>query len=96
MAQVQGQCDPKFGEVQARLEEFLESGKELGASIVVNIDGKNVVDIRGGFADDARTRPWESDTIVNVFSITKAVTSLSILMLVDRGVLDLNEKVSKY
>ncbi len=96
MTQTQGHCDAKFVEVQRLFQEFLESGKELGASIAVNINERNVVDLWGGFADTNRTRPWTKDTIVNVFSTTKTVTSLALLMLVDRGLLDLNAKVAKY
>ncbi|MCW2557553.1 MAG: EstA family serine hydrolase, partial [Mycobacterium sp.] len=50
----------------------------------------------GGHADAARTRPWTSDTIVNVWSSTKTVTSLAALMLIDRGLLDPSAKVTTY
>lgn len=96
MAQVQGHCDPKFEELRTLLHQFVESGQEVGASIAVNVGGQNVVDIWAGHTDEARTRPWERDTIVNVFSSTKTVTSLATLMLVDRGLLDVYQKVSKY
>jgi CubicO group peptidase (beta-lactamase class C family) len=96
MSQVQGHCGATFGEVQKLLENYLESGEELGASIAVNINGQNVVDIWGGFSDPDRTHPWEEDTIVNVYSTTKTITSLAVLMLVDRGLLDINAKVTKY
>ena len=53
-----------------------------------------MVDIWGGHADAARTKQWAEDTIVNVWSSTKTVTSLAALMLVDRGLLDLNTPVA--
>src|SRR4051812_40111501 len=49
----------------------LASGEDLGASLAVNIDGEMVVDLWGGWADEARTAPWTEDTIANVFSTTK-------------------------
>jgi len=55
-----------------------------------------VVDLWGGHADSARTRPWERDTIVNVFSTSKAMTALCALILVDRGQLDLDAPVARY
>jgi CubicO group peptidase (beta-lactamase class C family) len=55
-----------------------------------------VVDIWGGYFDEAHTRPWERDTIVNSFSTTKTMTALSALILADRGVIDLNAPVAKY
>ena len=54
-------------------------------SIVLDIDGETVVDIWGGWCDSERRRPWERDTITNVWSTTKTVTNLAALMLVDRG-----------
>jgi CubicO group peptidase (beta-lactamase class C family) len=55
-----------------------------------------VVDIWGGHADAARTKQWAEHTIVSVWSSTKTVTSLTALMLVDRGLLDLNTPVARY
>lgn len=96
MAKVQGTCDAKFTEVQSLLQKFIDEGEEVGASIAVNIDGQEVVDIWGGYTDKERTSPWERDTIVNVYSSTKTVLSLATLMLVDRGLLDVDENVAKY
>ncbi|CAI6099145.1 unnamed protein product [Clonostachys chloroleuca] len=96
MTIVYGKCDSKFREVQVLLEQFIESGKELGASITVNVDGEEVVDIWGGYANESRTQPWEENTIVNVFSCSKTVLSLAAFILVDRGLLDLDEKVAHY
>lgn len=96
MAAVQGVCDPRFEKLKALLQDNIDSGEELGASIAVDIDGKRVVDIQGGFVDEARTRPWAEDTIVTVWSSTKTVSALAVLMLHDRGLLDVGENVSKY
>lgn len=79
-----------------RLAEHLASGEELGAAITVDLDGETVVDLWGGSADVARTRPWERDTIVNVWSTTKEVTALAMLMLVDRGLIDVDAPVATY
>lgn len=93
---VHGIYDERFGQLKKLLLQFIESGEELGGSIIVNIDGQDVVDIWGGYFDEGRTQTWEKDTITNVFSTTKTVTALAGLMLVDRGLLDLNAKVSQY
>ena len=96
MAEVQGHVDPKFEELRKLMQTFIETKEELGCSLVVNIDGKDLVDLWGGYADEERTKPWSSDTITNVWSSSKTVSSLATLMLVDRGQLDVNERVSKY
>jgi CubicO group peptidase (beta-lactamase class C family) len=93
---IQGHCDSRFAAVRDALAEQLEHGDELGASLVVNIGGEDVIDLWGGWSDPGRTRPWERDTIVNVWSTTKTVTSLAVLMSVDRGLLDPFAPVARY
>jgi CubicO group peptidase (beta-lactamase class C family) len=96
MADLTGTCDQRFGAVRAALARNLDSGEELGASLVVDIDGDILVDLWGGFCDEARTVPWSGHTITNVWSTTKTVTSLAALMLADRGELDVDAPVAKY
>ncbi|ATY66360.1 beta-lactamase [Cordyceps militaris CM01] len=96
MAQVQGTNDDRFAELRNIFQQRLDSGDDLGASITVNIDGKTVVDLWGGHTSTERTEPWQEDTIVNVWSSSKTIISLAILMLVDRGLLDVHENVAAY
>jgi CubicO group peptidase (beta-lactamase class C family) len=96
MAQIQGYCYARFKEAQQLLQDFITSGEEVGASIAVNINGCNVVDIWGGYADEDHCHPWEKDTIINLFLTTKTVTALAALMLIDKGQLDINANVSQY
>jgi CubicO group peptidase (beta-lactamase class C family) len=96
MTDIHGKHDDRFDDVRAALEKNVESGDELGASLVVDIDGDVVVDLWGGFRDEARTLTWDEHTITNVWSTTKTVTSLAALMLVDRGDLDVHAPVAKY
>lgn len=93
---VQGECAPRFAAVRDAFEANFAAGREVGASFAATIDGEPVIDLWGGHADAACTRPWERDTIVNVFSTTKAVTALAAHMLVDRGLLDLDAPVARY
>lgn len=96
MAETYGQCDPVFKSVRELLAQQVANESELGASICVNIDGKNVLDIWSGHLDSERTKPWDKDTLTAVWSCSKVITNLAALMLVDHGLLDPNEKVSKY
>ncbi len=91
-----GTCSARFEPLRELFAAKLESGEDLGASLVFNIDGEVVVDLWGGWADEARTVPWTENTITNVFSTTKSMTSLAALVLVDRGELDLDATVAKY
>ena len=52
MTQIQDTYDEKFAELAKLLSGFIDSGKECGASICVNLDGKDVVDIWAGYSDE--------------------------------------------
>ncbi len=93
---VQGHCDPRFTSVQDLLAASLADGGDLGASVAVTLDGDLVVDLWGGWADEARTVRWSEDTITNVWSTTKTMTNLCALILADRGELDLHAPVARY
>ncbi|MFE3445169.1 serine hydrolase domain-containing protein [Nocardia sp. NPDC059180] len=91
-----GFCAERFAQVRTELDTRLSSGDELGASICITVDGEMVVDLWGGHRDPQRRTPWTEDTLVNVFSITKTMTALSALLLIDRGELDVSAKVARY
>jgi CubicO group peptidase (beta-lactamase class C family) len=93
---VQGNCDTKFRNVKARFEELLRTNQEVGCAVAVYLNGKLVVDLWGGCADPGAGKPWQRDTIVSTFSVTKALVSTMGHMLVDRGLIDLDQPVAKY
>lgn len=93
---VQGFASDRFASVRAAFEESLATGADVGASFCVTVDGATVVDLWGGYADEARTRPWRRDTIVNVYSVTKTMTALTALLVADRGELDFDAPVARY
>jgi CubicO group peptidase (beta-lactamase class C family) len=95
-AQVDGDVDPRFAELRDLFEQSFARGLEVGAAVAVTLDGEPVVDLWGGFADQARTRPWERDTLVNLYSSTKGVTALCAHRLIERGDLDLDAPVAAY
>lgn len=93
---VHGWVDPRFaGVVEAYLENFRRED-ELGSSLHVTWRGESVVDLWGGWLDEDRSIPWREDTIVCMMSVAKGVAAIAIGMLVDRGVLDLDEPVATY
>ena len=82
---INGSCDPAFKAVREALAQNLAEGDELGEVVSVVINGKTVVDLRGGYKDRVRTRPWERDTLVCMFSVGKPVAILAVLKLPDGG-----------
>ncbi|SOE78008.1 CubicO group peptidase, beta-lactamase class C family [Streptomyces sp. OV198] len=93
---VDGHCDARFAAVRTAFEENFRDRDELGAAVTVTLDGETVVDLWGGWADAARTRPWERETLVNVWSTSKGPTSLCAHILADRGLLDFDAPVAAY
>ncbi|MEO8458280.1 MAG: serine hydrolase domain-containing protein [Chloroflexota bacterium] len=93
---ITGTTDPRFRAVEDAFRENFNRFPELGSALCVYVDGKPVVDIWGGFADAARTRPWERDTVVNVWSTTKGIVAACAHRLADQGKLDLDAPVAKY
>jgi len=93
---VQGTCDPAFAAVRAALERNFAERGELGSAVCVYHRGKKVVDLWGGFMDEARTKPWREDTTCLFYSITKSMCVLCVHILADRGQIDLDAPVATY
>ncbi|MFN3748623.1 MAG: serine hydrolase domain-containing protein [Sphingorhabdus sp.] len=93
---VSGLAEGKYAGVKSVMEASLASGADIGASFCVTQGGETVVDIWGGHADPEKTSSWERDTIVNVYSTTKTMAALTALLLADRGVFDLHDRVAKF
>ena len=93
---IDGICKPRFARVREEFERNLAERGDVGASVSVTIGNQPVVDLWGGWANEDRTHPWQSFTIVNVWSLGKAVVSICLLRLVDAGLVDLDAPVATY
>ena len=91
-----GHAGAGFEGVRKAFESLFADGLDHGAAVAVWVDGQPVVDLWGGHSDLARTRPWQRDTLVNVWSVTKGVAALAVAMLVERGRLDYRAPVAQY
>lgn len=85
-----------FEPVAAAFERVLGEAAAGGAAFAAYAEGRRVVDLWGGSADDEAGKPWGPETIQLVFSGTKGVVATCLLLLVDRGLLDLDAPVSSY
>ena len=92
---VQGFAQDRYEPLRAAFAANLATGVDVGAAVCVTVEGETVVDLWGGFADPAE-RPWQRDTLVNVYSTTKTVTALVALLLADRDELDFDAPVAHY
>ncbi len=94
-APVTGTCASRFAPARAAFEDAFAEGRELGAAFAVVVGGKPVVDLRGGWADRAATRPFGPDTLTPVFSVTKAWTAVMLARLVEAGRLAYGTRVAQ-
>ena len=72
---IQGTCDERFEPVREAFQKNFDQDLEVGASVAVFLEGEPVVDLWGGHLDEERTVPWQRDTITNVWSTTKTMTT---------------------
>ena len=93
--EIHGICDDRFNSVRQAFESNFDAGKELGASLAVTQNGKFIVDLWAGDAD-GQGSPWQENTIVNVYSTTKTMAAICVLMLADRKELVLSDPVARY
>jgi CubicO group peptidase (beta-lactamase class C family) len=93
---VSGHCDPAFEAVRhAFAANFAERG-EVGAAVCVMVDDTVVVDLVGGWADATGSRPWRPDTLVDFYSVGKAIVALLALQLVDAGRVELDTPIASF
>jgi CubicO group peptidase (beta-lactamase class C family) len=93
---IHGTSDPRFARVRDVFAQNFAERDEVGAAVALTLDGKPLVDLWAGHADQARTRPWNRDTIVNVYSTTKGMAALCLHQLVEQGRVDLDAPVARY
>ena len=91
---VDGDCTDAFAPLRDLLARNLDDGADLGAAVAVVADGELVADIWGGEARPGV--PWERDTIVQVWSVTKTMASLTVLVLAARGDIGLDAPAADY
>lgn len=92
----QGHVDQSFRAVEEAFLQGFDQGRDIGASVAVMVDDDLVVDLWHGYRDRRRTQPWNEDTLVCMFSVTKAMTALCLLQAVDRGLVNLDEPVAAH
>lgn len=91
-----GRVDPGFEAVADEFEQLLSAEPTQGAAFAAYVDGRLAVDLWGGLADGKRGVPWSGDTMQLIFSGTKGLVATCILLLLERGALELDAPVASY
>ncbi|HET8935483.1 MAG TPA: serine hydrolase domain-containing protein [Polyangiales bacterium] len=94
-AAVAGTCDARFAPVRDAFRNNFAALGEHGAAVSVYVDGRKVVDLWGGWANEARTAHWAEDSLVNVYSVGKGIAVLGVLSCIERGAIDLDRPIAQ-
>lgn len=87
-----GRVAPEFEAVRAAFA----TDPRGGSALTILRDGEPMVELWEGWRDVARTRPWDTETQVNVYSVGKPVIAFAVLLLVERGLIDLDAPIARY
>ena len=82
--------------VRKTLREEIDNNGIAGGNLLVIHEGKEILYHEDGFADIERRLPIKRDTIFRLYSMTKPVTAAAVMILMERGMLDLYEPVGKF
>ncbi len=85
-----------FDHVAEVFAENFSGRRDTGSAFAAVLDGKLVVDLWGGVADERNGAAWHGDTVTVLHSGTKGLVAAALLVLVDRGQLDLQRPVTSY
>ena len=96
MVEVSGHYEERFAGVKAAFENNFSAHDEIGASVAISLEGEMVVDLWGGHLTRDKTQLWSEDTITNVWSSTKTMAAMCLLLLADKGEIDLHAPVGTY
>lgn len=91
-----GMDSVRLARIGAWMERYVEARKYPGCSVLIARNGKEVFHHATGQRDIERNLPFTRDTAVRIYSMTKPVTSVAIMMLAERGLFHLDAPVSDF
>lgn len=97
--EIKGTVATGFEDVKEAYKSNFSRGdiyEELGSSLCVFHKGEKVVDLWAGYKNQEKTEEWTSDTTIALYSATKGITGLCMARLVEQGLLNYSDLVSKH
>lgn len=82
--------------VQAVLDRSVEQKNVAGMNALILKDGEELGYAQAGYADVLSKKPFNRDTIMRCYSMSKPITGAAVMILVQRGIISLSEPVCKY
>ena len=86
----------RLGRIATWMQGYIDARRFAGASVLIAQGGNEVYYHQTGQRDLAAGAPWERDTVARIYSMTKPVTSVALMMLSERGLFHLDAPVSEF
>ena len=93
---IKGVCHEEFQNIAETFAVNFDKYSEIGSSLCVIADGEVIADLFAGHTTDEKNVEWNKNTLAVAFSCTKAAVALCAHILIDKGLLNTHEKVTKY
>ena len=84
----------RLGRIDGWMQRWVDSGRLAGLSVLVSRHGQIAYERCYGLADRERGTPMATDTIVRIYSMTKPLTSVALMMLYEEGRFQLDDPIS--
>ena len=85
-----------FSPLNSWMESYVNKGHFLGSSILVALENNIIHQHFCGFRDKANTKPFDVNTVIRIYSMTKPITALALMILQDQKKLDINSPISEF
>jgi CubicO group peptidase (beta-lactamase class C family) len=85
-----------FSSLSKFLNKEISKGRYPGFLTLIKKDGKLIYQDVSGFSDVKNKTPLQRDSLFRIYSMTKPVTGVALMIAVDQGLLKLSDPVSKY
>lgn len=82
--------------ISEALHAFVDKGELAGYGVIIRKDGEIILDETYGYADLKQRKPIDDDTLFRMASMTKCVTAVGIMKLIEEGNLELDAPLSRY
>ncbi len=91
-----GLSSKRLGRVTHWFENLINSERLAGASVLINRRGRVAYFESSGLADIQQSKPFDQETIVRIYSMSKPVTTVAAMMLYEEGLFQLDDPLAKY
>ena len=91
-----GMSPERLARIKPAVQALVDDEKITGASVIVVRKGNNVFFETFGMMNQEAKKPMQKDTIFRIYSMTKPITSVAVMMLYEEGKLKLDDALSKY